>query len=544
MLRKTKWIVVTGGVISTLGKGIIASSIGMLLKNRGYKVSCIKIDPYINIDAGTMNSTEHGEIYVTYDGGETDQDLGNYERFIGTKLSRNDSITTGQVYREVILRERNLEYKGKCVEVIPHIPLEVERRLKLSAKKNDSDIVIIEMGGTIGDYQNVLFLEALRTMKLKNEPMVFVHVAYLPIPITAGEMKSKPAQHSIRALNANGIQADFVICRASKKIDCIRRDKIALFGNLLKKDVFSCQDVENIYEVPILLKEQNLDSAIIKKLGEKPKKLNKEYFEWAQNILKQKNVKESVKIGIVGKCFDVGNFSLEDAYLSVVEAIKHASYANNVKAQITWINSNNFDNTKKYSEYYDGIIVPGGFENSGVDKKLLAIKLAREQKIPFLGICYGMQLAIVEHARNVLNMKDANTTELNPKTKCPVIDMLPEKNNTKEKNHDVTMRLGEYTAELKENTLIRQLYKNKVAIERHRHRYEVNPVMKHELEQKGLIFSGLSKNKQLVEFMERDDHPFFVATQANPEFTSKFTNPNPLFDGFIKAAKKHAKTKR
>lgn len=545
MRRKTKWIVVTGGVISTLGKGIITSSIGMLLKNRGYKVSCVKIDPYINIDAGTMRPTEHGEVYVTHDGGETDQDLGNYERFIGVKLSKNDNITTGQVYQEVITRERNLEYQGKCVEVIPHIPLEVERRLKLSAKKNDSDIVLIEMGGTIGDYQNVLFLEALRTMKLKKEPMVFVHVAYLPIPKTAGEMKSKPAQHSIRALNANGIQADFVVCRSSKKIDSIRREKISLFGNLPKEHVFSCEDVESIYEVPILFKQQKLDLSIIKALGDKPKKLGKHYDEWERDTLKQKNVKETVNIGIVGKYFDTGNFSLEDSYISVIEAIKHASYANNVKAEITWISSNNFEKNKESVKDYDGIIVPGGFGKTGVEGKILAIKQARERKVPFLGLCYGMQLAIIEHARNVLKMKDANTTEINPKTKYPIIDILPEqKKNIKEKNYGATMRLGEYLAELKENTLIRQLYKNKTAVERHRHRYEVNPEMKDKLEREGLIFSGLSENRKLVEFMERDDHPFFIATQAHPEFTSKFTEPNPMFNGFIKAAKKHAKEKR
>lgn len=545
MRKKTKWVVVTGGVISTLGKGIITSSIGMLLKNRGYKVSCVKIDPYINIDAGTMRPTEHGEVYVTHDGGETDQDLGNYERFIGAKLSKTDNITTGQVYKEVIDKERNLEYEGKCVEVIPHIPLEVERRLKLSAKKNNSDIVLIEMGGTIGDYQNVLFLEALRTMKLKKEPMAFIHVAYLPIPRTAGEMKSKPAQHSIRSLNANGIQADFVVCRSSKKIDSIRREKISLFGNLPKEHVFSCEDLDSIYEVPLIFKQQKLDSAIIKQLGEKPKKLKKEYFEWERDVLKQKNVKETVKIGVVGKYFDTGNFSLEDSYISVIEAIKHASYNNNVKAEITWISSNNFEKKKENIKDYDGIIVPGGFGKTGVEGKILAIKQAREQNVPFLGLCYGMQLAIIEHARNLLNMKDANTTEINPKTKHPVIDILPEqKKNIKEKNYGATMRLGEYLAELKNNTMIQKLYNNKTATERHRHRYEVNPEMKTELEQKGLIFSGLSKNRELVEFMERCDHPFFVATQAHPEFTSKFTKPNPLFDGFIKAAKKHSKEKK
>ena len=541
MQRKTKWIVITGGVISTLGKGIITSSIGMLLKNRGYKVSCVKIDPYINIDAGTMRPTEHGEVYITHDGGETDQDLGNYERFIGIKLSKNDNITTGQVYREVIRKERNLEYEGKCVEVIPHIPQEIQRRLNESAKKTNADIVLIEIGGTIGDYQNVLFLEALRTMKLKKEPILFMHVAYLPIPSTAGEMKSKPAQHSLRALNANGLQADFVVCRSSKPIDQIRKEKISLFGNVPIENVISCEDVETIYEVPLLFKKQELDLKIIKEFKEKPKPLRKEYDEWVETIKNIKNQKETIKIGIVGKYFETGNFSLEDSYISVIEAIKHASYKNNVKPEIKWISSITYK--EKEVTNYDAIIVPGGFGATGIDGKINAIKDARENKIPFLGLCYGMQLAVIEHARNVLKWTDANTTEINPKTKYPVIDILPEqKINIKQKNYGATMRLGEYPAELKENTIIKKLYNKKIAIERHRHRYEVNPELKQKLETKGLLFSGLSPNRELVEYLERIDHPFFIGTQAHPEFTSKFTEPNPLFDGLIKAAKKHKTT--
>jgi CTP synthase len=541
MQRKTKWIVITGGVISTLGKGIITSSIGMLLKNRGYNVSCIKIDPYINIDAGTMRPTEHGEVYVTYDGGETDQDLGNYERFIGIKLSKKDNITTGQVYREVIRKERNLEYEGKCVEVIPHIPQEIQRRLNESAKKTNADIVLIEIGGTIGDYQNVLFLEALRTMKLKKEPILFMHVAYLPIPNTAGEMKSKPAQHSLRALNANGLQADFVVCRSTKPIDQIRKEKISLFGNVPIENVISCEDVDTIYEVPLLFKKQKLDLKIIEEFKEKPKPLKKEYQEWLQEINNIKNLKETIKIGIVGKYFETGNFSLEDSYISVIEAIKHASYKNNVKPEIQWISSITYK--EKDVTKYDAIIVPGGFGATGIDGKINAIKDARENKIPFLGLCYGMQLAVIEHARNLLKWRDANTTEINPKTKHPVIDILPEqKINIKQKNYGATMRLGEYIAELKENTITQKLYNKKTATERHRHRYEVNPEIKHKLETKGLIFSGLSPNRELVEYIERLDHPFFIGTQAHPEFTSKFTKPNPLFDGLIKAAKKHKTT--
>ncbi len=533
MPKKTKWVVVTGGVISTLGKGIIASSIGMLLKNRGYKVSSVKIDPYINVDAGTMRPTEHGEVFVTYDGGEADQDLGNYERFFEDKVSKENNITTGQVYRTVIKKERNLEYQGKCVEVIPHIPLEVERRLKNSAKKSNAEIVIVEMGGTVGDYQNVLFLEALRAMKLKGEDVVFVHVTYLPIPSTAGEMKSKPAQHSIRALNANGLQADFVVCRSTKPVDEIRRNKISLFGNVQKQNVISCEDVKTIYEVPLLFNKQKLDLKILNALNEKPKKQKKEYEEWVRRVKKIKNNNKKVRIGIVGKYIDTGNFSLEDSYISVVEAIKHACYKNNVAPEIKWVSSTK--NEKNKSEY-DGLIVPGGFGATGIERKIQAIKHARQEKIPFLGLCYGMQLAVIEHARNVLGWKDANTTEINPKTKHPVIDVLPEqKKNLNEKNYGATMRLGEYPAKLKKNSVVHELYKKELVIERHRHRYEVNPALKRKLETKGLIFSGLSPNKELVEYIERKDHPFFVGTQAHPEFTSKFLEPNPLFDGFIKA---------
>ena len=541
MQTKTKWVVVTGGVISTLGKGIIASSIGFLLKARGYKVSSVKIDPYINIDAGTMRPTEHGEVFVTYDGGETDQDLGNYERFIGTKISKKNNITTGQVYREVILKERNLEYEGKCVEVIPHIPIEVERRLKESAKESKSDIVIVEIGGTIGDYQNVLFLEALRTMKLKKEEVIFVHVAYLPIPTTAGEMKSKPAQHSLRALNANGLQADIVVCRSSKPIDDVRKNKISLFGNVPKENVISCEDLDTIYEVPLLFQKQKLDVKILKELNSNPKKLTKIYKDWETRVRTIKNLKKELKIGIIGKYLDTGDFSLEDSYISVVEAVKHACYNNNIKPKIEWVSSQKFEKETPKQEF-DAIIVPGGFGATGVEGKINAIKYARENKIPFLGLCYGMQLAVIEHARNILNWKDAHTTEINPKTKHPIIDILPEqKKNLKEKNYGATMRLGEYPAKLKKDSLVAKLYKQELVKERHRHRYEVNPLLKNKIETKGLIISGISPDKKLVEYIERTDHPFFVGTQAHPEFTSEFLKPNPLFDGLIKAAKKEKK---
>lgn len=546
--KSPKWIVVTGGVISTLGKGIVASSLGALLKMRGYNVTAAKIDPYINMDAGTMRPTEHGEVFVTYDGGETDQDLGNYERFLDVNIPKYHNLTTGQVYREVINRERNLEYEGKCVEVIPHIPLEVQRRLKFCAESTDADFVIVEIGGTVGDYQNVLFLEALRTMKLKGAPMVFVHVVYLPTPKTSGEMKSKPAQHSSRELNSVGIQADFIVCRASEPIDDIRKDKLSLFCNVKSDNVISCQDLGSIYDVPLLFVSQKFDEKLLKILDVKPRPFGNDFHKWKEFVSKKNSAKESVRVGIVGKYFSSGNFALEDSYLSVIEAIKHACYKNSVKPEITWISSQDFENGKRKTnelETCDAIIVPGGFGSTGIEGKINTIKYARENKIPFLGLCYGLQLSVIEHARNILGMKGANSTEIDRNTKFPVIDILPEqKKNLESRDYGATMRLGDYPAVLAKKSIVYKLYgNNEIVKERHRHRYEVNPEFKDQLETKGLIFSGISPNKKLVEYLERDDHPFFVATQAHPEFTSRILRPNPLFDGLIKAALEHKKKK-
>ncbi|MGV8168698.1 MAG: CTP synthase [Candidatus Nanoarchaeia archaeon] len=543
-----KWIVITGGVISTLGKGIVASSIGALLKMRGYKVTAAKIDPYINIDAGTMRPTEHGEVFVTCDGGETDQDLGNYERFLDINVKKYHNITTGQVYRDVINRERNLEYQGKCVEVIPHIPQEVTRRLKVCAETTGADFVLVEIGGTIGDYQNVLFLEALRTMRLKGAPMVFVHVVYLPTPRTAGEMKSKPAQHSSRELNAVGIQADFIVCRADKEVDEVRREKLSLFCNVHPGDVISCQDLESIYDVPLLFVSQKLDEKILQKLNIKPKPYNLEFKKWKDFINKKNSAKQSVRIGVVGKYFASGNFALEDSYISVLEAVKHACFNNAVKPDIFWISSQDFENNKRNLDVLkdcDAIIVPGGFGSSGVEGKILTIKYARENKIPLLGLCYGLQLSVIEHARNILGWKDAHTTEIDPDTSHPVVDILPEqKKNLECKDYGATMRLGDYPALIQKGTLVYKLYGNKErVVERHRHRYEVNPELVEQLQSKGLVFSGMSPDRRLVEYLERTDHPFFVGTQAHPEFTSRVLRPNPLFDGLIKAAIQRKKIK-
>jgi CTP synthase len=538
--KQTKWIVITGGVISTLGKGIVTSSIGTLLKMRGYKVTVAKIDPYINIDAGTMRPTEHGEVFVTFDGGETDQDLGNYERFLDIKLPKYHNITTGQVYREVITKERNLEYGGKCVEVIPHIPQEVQRRLKLCAESTEADFVLVEIGGTVGDYQNVLFLEALRTMRLKGVPMIFVHVVYLPTPKTAGEMKSKPAQHSSRELNSVGIQADFIVCRASEAVDQVRKEKLSLFCNVKADDVISCQDLSSIYDVPLLFVAQKFDEKILEKFSLKAKVFNGEMKKWREFISRKNSAKDSLKIGIVGKYFNSGNFVLEDSYLSVIEALKHACIKYSVLPNIVWISAQDFENGRNTNELesYDAIIVPGGFGSSGIEGKINTIQYVRENKIPFLGLCYGLQLAVIEHARNILGMKNANTTEIDKNTPVPVIDILPEqKKNLEMCDYGATMRLGEYPALLKKGSLVYNLYgKQEKVLERHRHRYEVNPDYISQLQSSGMIFSGMSPNGKLVEYLERDDHPFFVATQSHPEFTSRVLRPNPLFEGLIRAA--------
>ena len=538
--KKAKYIIVTGGVISGLGKGVVTSSIGRLLQSQGYNVTIIKIDPYINIDAGTMRPTEHGEVFVTGDGAETDQDIGTYERFLGKNLTKDSNITTGLVYRTVIERERNLEYGGKCVEVIPHIPQEVERRIKLVAEKSGADFVLVEVGGTIGDYQNVLFLEAFRTMKIQGDSILFVHVAYLPVPSNIGEMKTKPAQHSVRMLNETGIQPDFIVTRSTEFIDEVRREKLSTFCNVKKECIISNPAVETIYEVPLIFEDQNFTESILKKfgLGYDAGKMG----DWREFVHKIKNPSGEVVIGIVGKYFDIGDFTLEDSYISVIEAIKHASWACDVKPVIKWIDSKDFEKDEKSLETlrnFNGIVVPGGFGSSGVEGKIKAIQYCRENDIPFLGLCYGMQLAVVEFARNVCKLEDANSTEMG-ETKNPVVDILPEqKKNLKEKNYGATMRLGDYPAKLKEGSRVREMYGSELVKERHRHRFEVNPDYIETLEKGGIVFSGVSPDRRLMEFLELPKKRFFAATQAHPEFTSKAMKPNPMYLGFIKACTKN-----
>ncbi len=541
--KKTKWVIVTGGVVSGLGKGIVTSSIGALLKTQGLRISATKIDPYINIDAGTMRPTVHGEVFVTFDGGETDQDLGNYERFLDYKISRTSNITTGQIYQEVIRRERNFEYGGSDVEVTKHIPLEIKRRLFENAKKTRADVMMVEIGGTVGDYQNILFLEAVRQMKQEGEEVMFIHVSYLPVLSNVGEMKTKPTQHSVRALNASGIFADLIIARASQPVDEPRREKISVFCNVTKDRVISGPDVESIYLVPADYARQDVGKRVMEHFGMEWKETPalKELLSFADKVRESKN-NPSVKIGIVGKYFDIGDFTLEDSYISVIEAVKSAGYANNVKPEIIWIDSKEFeeDPSKINSlEELGGVIVPGGFGKTGVEGKIQTIKYCRENNIPFLGICYGLQLAIIEWARNVKGLEGANSHEIDEDSPHKVIDILPEQEKLlAEKQYGNTMRLGDYPAELVERSKVAELYGTTEVVERHRHRYEVNPDYHERLLGGDLIFSGMDVGKTLVEFIELKNHPFFVATQAHPEFSSRPNRPNPLFKGLVEAAVK------
>jgi len=531
-----------GGVMSGVGKGISAASIGAILKARGYAVTAIKIDPYVNVDAGTMNPTEHGEVFVLDDGDETDQDMGNYERFMDITLSRDNYMTTGRVYESVIHRERNLEYGGKCVQVVPHIPLEVIDRIVHASNKAKSEITLIEIGGTVGEYENILFLEAIRLLKLKNPDNVLtVMVSYLPVPQAAGEMKTKPTQHAVRTVNGAGIQPDIIIARSELGMDQKRKEKISMFCSVPEECVINAPDAKSVYEVITNFERDNLSKIILKKLRLKPKK--SDLKQWDDLIAQIKNLKGKVKIGIVGKYFGTGDFVLSDAYISVIEAIKHAGYKNDVKTEIDWINSEVFEKDPEKIEdlsEYDGILVPGGFGGRGIEGKIKAIKYCRENLIPYFGICYGMQLQVIEFARNVLGMNDAHTTEVNRDTKNPVIDIMPEqKKNLEDGNYGATMRLGAYDAVLEKGTLAYDGYKKTKISERHRHRWEVNPKYIKQIEKAGLVFSGKSPDGKLMEIAElpKSQHPFFLGAQFHPEFKSSPLKSHPLFFEFVKAAK-------
>ncbi len=528
--------------MSGVGKGIASASLGALLKARGLRVTAVKIDPYINVDAGTMNPVEHGEVFVTSDGDETDQDIGNYERFLDEDITRVNYMTTGRVYLSVIERERALGYGGKTVEVVPHVPLEIIGRIKTAAKLNDADVTIIEIGGTVGEYQNVLYLEAARMMKSETPGDVLVGlVSYLPVPGALGEMKSKPTQYAVRTLNGTGIQPDFIIGRSTHPIDKPRKEKIAINCSMKAEDVFSAPDVSSIYQVPLNLEEEGLAERVVKKL--KLRKKSADLKSWRGLWNRIQSSTKPIKIGIVGKYVSTGDFVLTDAYLSVLEAVKHAAWSIQRKPEIIWINSEELElNPKSVPDVLkdlDGILVPGGFGTRGIEGKLLAIRYAREKKIPYLGLCYGLQLATVEFARNVLGLKDANTTEINPKTSNPVIHLMNEQEERmKNKHYGGSMRLGSYDCVLRPGSKAHEVYGREEIVERHRHRYECNPEYREDLEKAGLIPSGLSPDGSLVEIIELKNHPFFMASQFHPEFLSRPFRPHPMFVGFMKAAAK------
>lgn len=526
--------------MSGVGKGVATASIGRILKEYGFSVTAVKIDPYINVDAGTMNPVEHGEVFVTEDGLECDQDIGNYERFLDQNILKTNYMTTGSVYQAVIQKERNLEYGGKCVEVVPDIPNEVIGRIKNAARINRADFVLVEIGGTVGEYQNMLFLEAARMLKL-TEPanVLFLLVSYLPIPQMVGEMKTKPTQYAVRTLNMAGIQPDMIIARSSVPLDNERKKKISVFCNVADHNVISAPDVDSIYEIPINFEKDKLGLRIVNHFGLTGAKKN--FNKWKNLVGRVKNKKLlSVKIGIAGKYFASGAFTLADSYISVIEAVKHAAWANNRRPVITWLNAEGYEKNPRALtklKEFDGIIVPGGFGSRGVEGKIKVINYARTNNIPFLGLCYGLQLAVIEFARNICNLKKAHTTEIAPDTVHPVICTMSEQlANIANKNLGGTMRLGSYVCEIKNGTLAHKIYGSGMICERHRHRYEVNNKYIDELEKKGLVRSGINPDKNLVEIIELPKHKFFVATQFHPELKSRPLNPHPIFRSFIKAA--------
>ena len=544
-LKNQKYIFVVGGVISGVGKGVTSSSLGKILQDRGLSVTAIKIDPYINLDAGTMNPTEHGEVFVLDDGYETDQDMGNYERFLNTTLSRKNYMTTGVVYQEVIRRERNLEYGGKNVEVVPDIPLEVIRRIRQAGADAEADVVIIEIGGTIGEYQNLIFLEAGRMMKTKYpHDVLFVMVSYVPMPSKVGEMKTKPTQYASRTLNAAGIQADIIIARSELPLDQKRKDKIAVFCNVEPENIISAPDVSSIYEVPINFERDRVGDAMVRLLDLGGKK-QADFTEWKKFFTKMRTSKKEVHIAMVGKYFDSGAFVLSDVYLSVIEALKFSACELGIKLKIEYLNSKDFETgTLKLAvlKKYNGVLVPGGFGKTGIEGKIKVIEYVRKNKIPYFGICYGMQLAVIEFARHVAGLKDANTREVNPTAEHIVIDIMSDqKEKVATGSYGGTMRLGGYPAVLKKGSIASNAYGQTTIRERHRHRYEVNPEYIAQLEQKGMIFSGKSPDGTLMEIAELPTamHPFFVGVQFHPEFLARPLAPHKLFTAFIKAAGKN-----
>ncbi|MEA3464121.1 MAG: CTP synthase [Patescibacteria group bacterium] len=538
--QPTKYIFVVGGVMSGVGKGVACASIGRILLSKGYNVSAIKVDPYINVDAGTMNPIEHGEVFVTEDGDETDQDIGNYERFLNKNIGRDNYMTTGRVYQTVIQRERNLEYGGRCVEVVPDIPNEIIRRIKKATREIKAEIMIIEIGGTVGEYQNLLFLEAARIMHLAEpENVLFIMVSYLPVPAKIGEMKTKPTQHAVRTLNSAGIQPDFIIARSRVIVDKPRRRKLAISCNIHENDVINAPDIDTIYDVPINFEKDHLGKRILEKFGLQAKQ--KDLIEWRKLVRAIHRVKKEVNIGIVGKYFATGDFCLADSYISVIEAVKHGCWANKCKPKFSWINTEDIEkNGVKSLREFDGIIVPQGWGSRGSEGKVKTIRYCRESKVPYFGLCYGMQMAVIEFARHVCRLRRANSKEIDPKTPHPVIHIMPEqKELIARKQYGGTIRLGGWPCRIKPNTHLTAAYEKKfgskhVISERHRHRYEFNNKYRDKFTKAGMTICGTSPDGQLVEAIEITNHPFFIGTQFHPEYISRPLDPHPLFVEFIR----------
>ena len=546
-----KFIFVSGGVVSGLGKGVTSAALGLTLQAKGFKVTNVKIDMYLNVDAGTIRPAEHGEVFVTDDGIETDQDIGNYERFLGKSLRRENYMTTGQVYMAVINRERAFGYEGEDVEAIPHVTDEIIDRIKRAGVVNKAEIVIVELGGTVGEYQNSLFFEASRILKFKQpKDVVQVHVSYLPVIKNIGELKSKPAQQSVRLLNSMGIQPDFLVARSEILIDQRRRERLALFCNMNDEDIIANPDVKSIYELPMILEEQKFADKVLKKLGLKAR--GKDMKEWQEFYARLVRPKKEVKIAIVGKYFTTGNYTLSDAYLCVIEAIKHAGAKVGVTPKLEFICCEQLEQEgAKVLEGADGIIVPQGWGSRGVEGKIEAIKYARTHKIPYLGLCFGMQMAVIEFARNVGKMAGANSEEADQKTKYPVIHIMPDQQKyLEEHQYGGTIRLGAWPCKVTTGTILEKCYLKHgsgenvlisgVINERHRHRYEFNNDYREGFQKAGLVISGTSPDGQLVEAVElgHDKHPFFVGVQFHPVYKSRPLSPHPIFMGFLDAAKK------
>ncbi len=526
-----KYIFVTGGVVSSLGKGITAASLGRLLKNRGLKVTIQKFDPYINVDPGTMSPYQHGEVFVTDDGAETDLDLGHYERFIDINLNANSNVTTGKIYSAVISKERRGDYLGGTVQVIPHITNEIKERVFRAGRETGSDVVITEIGGTVGDIESLPFLEAIRQIKsdIGRENVMYIHVTLIPYIRAAGEMKTKPTQHSVKELRSLGIQPNVIVTRTEYPLSQEMKDKLALFCDIDKNAVIENTDAETLYEVPLLLQAQGLDDYVCRHLGLECKEAD--MTEWKELVEKIKSLQSTTRIAIVGKYVE-----LHDAYLSVAEALYHGGYANKTEVDIKWVSAEevNAENVDELLGDVDGILVPGGFGDRGIEGKITAVRYARENKVPFLGICLGMQVAVIEFARHVAGMDGANSSEINPDTRYPVIDLLPEQKEIEDKGG--TMRLGLDPTKVLEGSNAERAYNNTLVYERHRHRYEVNNEYREQLGELGMSFSGTSPDGRLVEIVEIPAHPWFVATQFHPEFTSRPNRPQPLFRDFVKAS--------